>query len=216
MSVVFDYTKLYSLLVTDYEITPTDAVFWRDIYNPGHAGTNIYLELSLDGSMFTIKGGSTWSWKIQYALLATPTTWVDLVTRSGITAAALLTVGLDATETGNMVVDDYSVFTEKTAPTYGKIYIGTEVIEYSGGETSGSISIHARGINGSVAATHSIGDIATLLSIAIISIPAEASAIYIETPIINPILLRLIGTAAKDMAAKAVTDLISFRMVGTV
>jgi hypothetical protein len=213
MSVVFDYTELYSLLVSDYQTTPTDFVFWRDIYNPGHAGTNLYLEAYMDGIPFTLQGGGgTWSWKVQYALLATPTTWVDLITDSGSAAGtSTLTVGLDDSETGNITMASNG----GTFPSNGVVIIGAEALSYNAVSVN-SLNILARGDGGTTPAAHSIGAAVTLASSSVATPLTEKNVVYIETSIINPLLLRLIGTSSVDMATKATSDIMSFRMVGTV
>ena len=212
MSVVFDYTELYSLLVSDYQTTPTDFVFWRDIYNPGHAGTNLYLEAYMDGIPFTLQGGGgTWSWKVQYALLATPTTWVDLITDSGSAGTSTLTVGLDDSETSTITMASNG----GTFPSVGVVTIGTEDLFYNNVSVN-SLNIYARGYGGTTPAAHSIGAAVTLASSSVATPLTEKNVVYIETSIINPLLLRLIGTSSVDMATKATSDIMSFRMVGTV
>jgi hypothetical protein len=84
MSVLFDFTKNFTILTTPYfESVPTDEELWRDIFNPGHDGASIYLFIDYTFTV-AINGVATSSVSLQYMEVgADPATWVTIQTKTG-------------------------------------------------------------------------------------------------------------------------------------
>lgn len=215
MSVLFDYTQQYSFSQGAAQTTPTNYEFWRDVFNPGHTGTNLVLQARLIADLFAVSEMCDWSWKLQYALIASPTSWVDLLTGSGTyeyPTAAVSDLAADLTDVATeMQVDTYIGYST------GYVKIDDEIITYTGtAGTPNRLTGLTRGVLGTSAAAHSNGDPVDELTVTGDDLAVNEQD-FIETSIALPILLRLIGSAdAGTLQLKTAASSLLLRMIGTV